>query len=174
VPSIFYNFEIIDALYHDASNYSAQIFIFLIIGLLNFSITYIFGTLLTANGNLKQLNVIAGSSLALNVSLNLLLIPRMQATGAAIASMITQISVVILQVLVCTKNFGLKRNIRFLIQLLVYISISTILFWLIKNHLDLKWFYNWSIMIVAGLIMALAGKIIHIKNLIWILRYDSR
>jgi O-antigen/teichoic acid export membrane protein len=174
VPAIFYNYEILNALYHDAGMYSSQIFIFLMLSLLNFSITYIFGTLLTANGNLKQLNYIAGTSLLLNISLNLILIPVLQAVGAALTSMATQILVVILQIMVCTKNFSLKRNVGFIIQLFSYIVLACAIFWLIKNYLAFKWIYNWIIMMVAGLTLALVSKIIHIKNLFRILQYDAQ
>jgi hypothetical protein len=41
---------------------------------------------LTANGNLKHLNIIAAMCVVINLSINLLLIPHIMATGSAIAS----------------------------------------------------------------------------------------
>jgi O-antigen/teichoic acid export membrane protein len=51
---------------------------------------YIFGTLLTANGSLKILNILALIALIANFGLNLWLIPKYQALGAAYAAIITQ------------------------------------------------------------------------------------
>lgn len=174
IPSLFYNYEILDLLYHDVSLYSSKVFIFLVISLLNFSMTYIFGTLLTANGNLRQLNIIAGSSLFLNILLNLILIPYMQAVGAAITSMITQVLVVTLQIMVCKKNFGLKTSIRFVLHLISYVLLSLGLYWYIHTAVDLIWYYKFLLMIVGGLILALVSKFIHVQNLLWIIRYDGK
>jgi hypothetical protein len=48
-----------------------KVFVFLILGLIPISVTYIFGTLLTANGNLKALNLMALTGMIVNISLNL-------------------------------------------------------------------------------------------------------
>ena len=54
------------------------------------SSTYIFGTLLTANGNLYHLNLISVGGVIINIFLNLILIPKHGALGSAIASLVTQ------------------------------------------------------------------------------------
>jgi O-antigen/teichoic acid export membrane protein len=58
---------------------SAKVFQLLMGSFVAVSVTYIFGTLLTANGNLKLLNIIAASGVVINVSVNLILIPIWQA-----------------------------------------------------------------------------------------------
>ena len=55
---------------------SAQVFRILMGSFVAISTTYIFGTLLTANGSLKVLNIVAASGVLINVVMNLLLIPR--------------------------------------------------------------------------------------------------
>ena len=60
---------------------------------------YLFGTLLTANGSMKELNITAAIGIVINVTVNLLLIPRMQACGSAVASFCTQFTVSVLQFL---------------------------------------------------------------------------
>lgn len=57
---------------------------------LPFSVVYVYGTLLTADHALRNLNILAGITLSINFILNLLLIPDMEAKGAAIATLITQ------------------------------------------------------------------------------------
>ncbi|MBL7964571.1 MAG: oligosaccharide flippase family protein [Flavobacteriales bacterium] len=61
-------------------------------------ITYVFGTLLTAHGDLRRLNRVAAAGVLLNVGLNLVLIPRLQVAGAAWASLVTQALTALVQV----------------------------------------------------------------------------
>ncbi len=62
--------------------------------------TVVFGTLLTANGSLRILNQIAFLSLITMSILNVLLIPFLGAVGAAIASLVAQSALGVLQYLV--------------------------------------------------------------------------
>ena len=80
----FYKTELMFFLYGTKSSvYLAQIF-----GVLMFSsplivLFYIFSTVLTANQNLKGLNLISASGLLLNVLINLFLIPKHLCVGLA-------------------------------------------------------------------------------------------
>ena len=80
-------------------------FKFLMIGFFPICMNFIFGTLLTANGNLKALNLISLGGIAANVCVNLLLIPKHGALGAAIATCFTQMVTAILQYVYCIINF---------------------------------------------------------------------
>ena len=71
--------QLIDARYINSTFQSGQVFGILMICFVFISTTYIFGTLLTANGNLKTLNKIAFGGVVLNIILNLILIPKYQA-----------------------------------------------------------------------------------------------
>ena len=65
--------------------------------------TYIFGTLLTANGNLLLLNITSVIAIVINVTINLTLIPFLEARGAAIASLATQTSIMMMQFILALK-----------------------------------------------------------------------
>lgn len=52
---------------------------------------------------MKQLNIIAAVGIVINVTVNLLLIPRMQACGSAIASFCTQFAVAIMQFIIALR-----------------------------------------------------------------------
>ena len=60
--------------------------------------TYVYGTLLTANGRLAPMNWLFGGSILLNVALNAVLIPRYHSVGAALATDITQWGVLLGQI----------------------------------------------------------------------------
>lgn len=78
-----------------------------IFGLIPIAITYIFGTLLTAGGHLRQLNLFAAATLLLNIVVNLFLIPRFGAAGSAWASLTAQTFMALAQLLLAIRLFRL-------------------------------------------------------------------
>ena len=114
VSSIFYNYEIMDVLYHSNTEHSSEILGILMTGFIGIATTYVFGTLLTANGSMKQLNIMAFIGMIINVSLNLILIPKYQAFGSAYASLTTQIITAFAQIILATIVFKLKPNYVFI------------------------------------------------------------
>ena len=94
-------------LYHDNFAPYVPVFRVIIFGIIPIALTYIFGTLLTAGGHLRQLNIFAATSLVFNVVTNLLLIPRLGAVGAAWASLTTQTFMAVAQLLLAIRIFRL-------------------------------------------------------------------
>jgi len=66
---------IMDTLYVHHAAESSVVLAILMVSFIFISLSYIFGTLLTANGSLKQLNIISFIGVVLNLTLNLFLIP---------------------------------------------------------------------------------------------------
>lgn len=126
IASNFYKSDIIDLLYHSFSPISSKIFGILMIGYLFVSISYLYGTLLTANHNLRQLNILATITVVINIGLNLLLIPRYEALGAAIASLISQGFYAIAQVLLSIQLLKIPANKDILIKLAGFLVINLI------------------------------------------------
>ena len=98
-----YREPVIQLFYPDIAENSVAVFRLIIFGLIPISMIYLFGTLLTANGSMKELNITAVVGIVINVTVNLLLIPRMQACGSAVASFCTQLVVAVLQFVVALK-----------------------------------------------------------------------
>lgn len=101
----FFRTEIMTLLYHHTDAYWSTIFGWLMLNFIPMSSVYIFGTLLTAKGSLKMLNYIALGGMVMNVALNLVLIPRYQAFGATIATLLTQLAVALAHILVVNHTF---------------------------------------------------------------------
>ena len=97
-------------LYH--GNYAPYVPVFrvIIFGIIPICITYIFGTLLTAGGYLRQLNLFAAATLVLNVVINLLLIPRFGAVGSAWASLTAQTFMAVAQLALAIRLYHLPWN----------------------------------------------------------------
>ena len=86
-----YQNEIIALLYPMAADeYAAKVFAYLMPAYIAISSVYVYGTLLTANGSLRHLNIIAFSGVIINFALNYWLIPQSGALGAASATLFTQ------------------------------------------------------------------------------------
>jgi O-antigen/teichoic acid export membrane protein len=97
-------------LYHDEYAPYVPVFRVVIFGIIPIGLTYIFGTLLTAGGHLRQLNIFAATTLVLNVLVNLLLIPRLGAVGSAWASLTAQSFMALAQLVLAIRLFRLPAD----------------------------------------------------------------
>lgn len=163
ISSIFYSGEIMAVLYTSNTENSSGILGILMTGFLGIATTYIFGTLLTANGSMKHLNIMAFSAMVLNIVLNLILIPRFYAFGSAYASLATQIFTGITQVILVFVIFKLKLNLKFIFQLLMFVAIVAV-FGTVSKNID-NWFYGYLAMISASILFAFIFKLFNLKDL---------
>ncbi len=85
-----YRQPIIELLNHHSNLYSGTVFGWVILCFVPLSTMYVYGTLLTAHGNLRTLNILAGIALIINLCLNYFLIHLWKAEGAAITALCTQ------------------------------------------------------------------------------------
>ena len=163
----FYSQELIGARYLNSTTQSGEVFGLLMICFVFISTTYIFGTLLTANGNLKTLNKIAFLGVILNVILNLILIPMYQAYGAAVASVITQGLTALAQVWLSKSYFKLKLSVELLSKIILFTIIMIIIGYLFKTIYvtQIEWYYGAIIMLGIGLLVLFMFKIIELKNI---------
>ncbi len=180
VGAIFYGNEIMHALYPIHENesvlafdqrmkQSALIFSILMSGFIGISTTYVFGTLLTANGNLKQLNILAASGMILNISLNLYLIPKLHATGAAISSLITQSIMALVQVWLAQAIFRFRINYNYLLRL-VFFVMGAIIIGRFSLETGLWWVKSAIIMVAAIITLSASLKLLNIRSFLKILK----
>lgn len=151
-------------------------FIWLMLSFIGIAMNFVFGTLLTANGNLRELNIISAIGVVINISLNIFLIPKYGAAGAGFSAFVTQMIMAITQFILCAKNFQL--NVGFfqigkwvLFTLSVMGSILLFLFAFSTSNND---FLNYSplefalilgIELLLGLILMFVFKFIELKQL---------
>lgn len=160
-----YSENIMTLLYHQNDEYSARIFRFLILNFLSMGSVYIFGTLLTANANLRFLNITSSIGMGLNILLNFILITRYQAFGAVIATLITQFLVSLLQVLKAVKLFKIQVFAKTIILSFVFLAVL-ILYSLFIKQTDIDWYWGFFSLIIIGGMMVFAFRLIRIKTLI--------
>jgi len=171
VSSIYYCKEIMSFLYKTNTEDTSAILGILMTGFIGIATTYIFGTLLTANGSLKQLNIMAFSGMVLNVILNFILIPRYNAFGSAYASLTTQIFTAAVQIILVIIIFKLRINLRFLFQLLMFVGIVITLA-TISRYFE-HWIIGYLTLIFISVLFAFLLKLFNLKDLYQIIRFEN-
>ena len=160
---------LMNLLYNEHTEATARVFRILIYGIIPIGTTYVFGTLLTAAGRLKVLNLLAFGTLLTGVVVNLLLIPRMGALGAACASLTAQSLMAAAQVVVAVRIFRLRIMPSYILKLALFtlLMIAVNLF-----HPPMPW---WGVLMAAGataLLAALLLGLLEVRHLRTLLTKD--
>lgn len=155
--------ELMDLLYVEHVEEYAAVFRVLIFGIIPICFTYVYGTLLTANGSLKHLNILAAITLVINVVVNLILIPRHGALGSAYASLSAQCFMALTQMFLAIRVFGMRPKRGYLIRLAVFVVIVMVSNFAM-SHVGL-WIHL-LVEIAVSVLAAIALRLIDIKNII--------
>ncbi len=167
IITYFFRVEIMTFLYIEATPYWGEVLGYLMFTFVAVSGSYIFGTLLTANGSLMKMNAVFIIGVLLNVVLNYILIPEYKALGATVATLATQFFVLFGQIWIAKKIFNFSFDIKIFGKLLGFILILSIGTYLIYNHLNLDWKNNLLISVIASILLAFGLQLIQlgaIKN----------
>jgi len=161
----FYSHEIMEMLYTNHVNESAEVFGYLMMCFVAISTTYIFGTLLTANGNLKQLNTMASLGMLFNIGINFYLIPRYQVLGAVCASLFTQFATAIAQIIMCKTILKFNANYKLIAKILFFFAVVLLLNYFSQSSIfsQLFWLIRLIVVALLGGLTALILNIIDLK-----------
>lgn len=157
-------------LYDDHVEDYAAVFCIVVFCIIPIATTYVFGTLLTAAGRLRQLNCFAALTLLLNVLLNVLLIPTWGAVGSACAALGAQSFMAVAQVVAATSAFQLRPSWGYTLKLL-YFSLCIVSCTFCIPHL--VWW--WALLVDAALAVGLAIvlRLIDIKEMMNLFKTDK-
>lgn len=149
-----------------------------IFGILMFSFvavcsSYIFGTLLTALGDLKYMIKVAVVGVLINLITNFLLIPSLEAVGAAYASLGAQTIAAIAMIFGVQKRFSFRINYRYLSQLMSFILIIWLLNYVSKFS-PMNSLINYSGVLLFSLFFAYILNLLNVRSFIAILKTDPR
>ena len=172
IASIFYRNEIFNIIYPGHTNESPLVFAILILGFIGTCITIIFGTLLTSNGSLKELNTMAFFAVILNVILNLILIPKYKALGSAIAAIITQGATGIVQMILAFRIFKFHYNFKLFFSYVFFFA-GIIIIGLLLNYINYAWYYEFFAMLIISGIFAVIIKLVRLRTIYDILKFDE-
>lgn len=119
---------VLQTLYTHNSTAQSEVFAWLMLSFMPLSLNYVFGTLLTAAGSMKRMNFLALGGLAINLLLNIWLIPVKGAVGAAVATGLTQMFILAGQFLSCYHRFSWQIDNRFMLRIGLFLALSLSLF----------------------------------------------
>jgi O-antigen/teichoic acid export membrane protein len=163
--------EIMSMLYHEHTHISAPVFGMMMFTYMAVSTSYIYGTLLTANGSLSILNRIAAGALLVNVALNLILIPRMEVMGAALSGLITQVASALLQAIYVYHIFRFKPDTGYIFRILMLLLFTCILLYVLTTW-ALPWVGQFILAIILSLGLAVVLRLIDLRAIMQIVRYE--
>lgn len=165
VVLVCYREPILAWLYEDHVEQSASVFALLIPCIIPIAFTYVFGTLLTANGSLKKLNITAMAGIVVNILINIILIPRYQARGAAVASLCTQSVVSLLQFFIAVRELRVPLRSMPWLPCLLFTALIVAATLLSRQYLHLEILYTLLILVAATLLFGLLTRLIDIRAL---------
>lgn len=123
--TVFFLADFVQAvLYHSADPYVSTVLQWCLPALIGYSLVQVYGTVMTATGNIVSFCVIVLASLVVNVILNVLMIPSLGAKGCCMAAVISHGLCGIACMLFTSQKSGLGLNLR---SLLIYTFIAAVL-----------------------------------------------
>jgi O-antigen/teichoic acid export membrane protein len=128
-------------------------------------ISLIYGTLLTANGQLKVLNWISVIGILINLSVNIVLIPKYGAAGAAIAVLFTQSITALAQLIYCHIKYSFAINWKEMLSYCLYIAVLLVTPLLVKDSV-----FQFYMQISTGIIGLFVFKLIDVKEILRFLK----
>ena len=151
---------ILGLIYKNDVSASVLSFQFLMWSFIGMSITLIYGTLLTANGNLRFLNQISFVGVLVNVVFNAFLIPTYGAAGAAFATLVTQSLIALLQLVYCHSKFSIPFSRFNSLNYLFFIATLLIIPFLIVDRNT-----QFILQLSSGILGLFIFKFIDVKQL---------
>ena len=160
-----HRYEIVHLLYHEATDYWANLLGILILSYIPLSVMYVLGALSTAKNLLRPMQYVFGFAAFINIILNIYLIQKYKAEGAAYTTLLTQCLVVIGLFYINNFRFDIKSVSKMLFFTILH---AFSIYFLQKTNLD------WRLQILtAGFGTLLWSTILgfwDLKNLLKILK----
>ncbi len=166
---VFYNQEISELLYIEGDEYYGSVLMILMISLIGIAVSYIYGTMIVAEGSMYKLNWIFLFCIVLNFVLNYILIPSHKAYGAAIATLVTQFVAMIGQIVVCHQVVGLKYNFKMYGYSIIYGIIIGVIFYFNTGFFG-EWWISLGVNIILSMIIAFLMRMIDYSFLLKMIR----
>ena len=145
-------------LYHFASAETVTVLQYCLPAIIGYSLVHIYGTVMTATGHIRDFCLVTAVAVAINIVLNLLLIPAAGAKGACIAALVSQYSCGIATMLYVNRKLKVRLNLpSVFIYLIIAGVLSAMLYW--GQQFPIKPIYLVSLAAITGIIMMIVTKL---------------
>lgn len=172
IGSIAYSEEILSLFYHEVNLQAIETFQLLMLTFIPIASIQLIGTLHTAGGNLKFLNVVSCVGIAVNVILNYILIPKFGSIGTAITCLITHLVISITQLIYSKKHFRLFVNWKLILQLISF-GILLLLTIFILKQFSYSFVANFCLFAFSAVVFSILLRLIDIKNILQLVNKRS-
>lgn len=159
--------QLMDLFYREHAEEYAAVFGILVFGIIPISMSYVYGTLLTAAGRLRQLNMLAAITLVINVGINLFFIPRCNAVGSAYASLVAQSFMAAAQIGVAMRIFNIRPDVRYILKI-GFFTLLIVGFSLLTP--EMAWWVKVLTAMLLALVAAQVLGLISVKEIVTTLR----
>lgn len=167
--------NVLRLIYDNPSYQATEAFRWLMPGCLSFSMQYIYGTLLTADGQLRRLNAIMISVCVINLVLNAFLIPVNGAVSSAQVNGLSHLIILLTQIILVLRYFKIKAFSLFR-ETLLFASVSTFCALIIFNKIEsvtifhTGFTYSAGLFLIVSLALAFATRMISVRRFIAMLQ----
>lgn len=161
----FFHPELIDLMYKEGDSTWYASFQLLMFSFPFAFISYIFGGFLTAAGRLKQISILAFATIGLNVALNYLFIPSYGASGAALATIASQVLMSFGQMFWVLRHWDTHFDWRLLLKAMVYFLGLTIIIFVLTMF-SFTWLLKIGIFTLIAILLSVALRLLNIQKLL--------
>lgn len=162
IAGVLFSSEIMQFLYKNTHEEDKYVFAWLMAAFPAFSLSNVYSTLLTANGDLKLLNKLALMGMVINLSLNFLLIPHYFALGAAITAYITQTILALGFIVYSRKRLRLSSGIKWITSFIAYLVLMSAVGYSLRL-LSIGWMWQLAIFISLGCVVMVLFRFISVR-----------
>lgn len=166
---IFYAEFILNLIYDRDIQESIPVFRYLMLSFIFMCVVQLFGTILTANGQLRSLNILSGLGLLLSLLANTYMIPHYGALGSSIVSVFVQGLLAVSQVYLVLRTFRFSPSIVSLLRFGLFLSILGFALYLLPTFSLTLGVQIILILILSALSIFLL-KIVDLRSILQILK----
>jgi len=163
VVALFLGDWIQQLLYHHNDDRAVDVLKLCLPSLIGYSLTQVYGTVLTATGHIKSFCRIVAVFAAINIILNIIVIPRYGAIGCCITALFTQLAAGLTVTLFANRKIGMTIHVR---SVFVYIFTAILLGAFLYE--GTAWSINPFVLIVLAIMITIGilffSKLINIRN----------
>ena len=163
--TIFYGEPLLKAVYTEYTSEFYGSLKLLMMGYFMVAVAYIFGTMLVAAGKVGELNKLFAVGLLVNICLNLALIPSYKSEGAALATLVTQVFVMVGQVYLCRRELSVGITMDEAVNIIVFALVMAMVFGASKFMELFNWETNLAVCVLISVLLSFVFRIVSLREI---------
>ena len=168
VPTGCFAQPLMELLYHSHVDEAARVLPLFMGSFVCISVSYILGTLLTAHGAIRGLNVLSAVALALGVALQLLLLPALGLRGAALAGLCMHVVIAVAQVVMCYCVWGIGPKLGSMLRYVLFVLLTVFISVVAVRYWPTVW--GFAFCVGGGMLLSVVMGLIRLSELRGLLR----